>query len=397
MSNLNVVIISDVGEVGSGYKTLTLPLAMGLAGVGHNVKVIGLGYKRTEHHFNFSLIPAVSLREANATFLNIMASWKVDVLIVALDIPIQVDMLIGFNGHWKDGLPFKYVGIFPVEAGPMNFTWAMNLITMDKQLVISQFGAEECQKVGVDAEHIQIGIDAESWRVPTVEEKKTLRDSFGFEDDLFVVLTVADNQERKNLSRSMEIFADFLYDHDFSQYPEGVTPADIIKEKDLKPVRNAKYVMVTREFLRVGWKLRDYAQTLGINSNLMIFERGLPFKRLWAVYAVSDCFLLTSKAEGLGLPILESMAIGVPCLATNCTAVAELLADDRGFLIEPDYTHIDPFGNAYRYWAGRIDGAEKLAKIYDDRPDVSKAREYAESRTWDIAIKQLNDVLQELE
>jgi glycosyltransferase involved in cell wall biosynthesis len=137
---------------------------------------------------------------------------------------------------------------------------------------------------------------------------------------------------------------------------------------------------------------------LGINPSLLIFERGLPFKKLWVMYAISDCFLLASKAEGLGLPLLEAMAVGVPCLATNCTAIAELLADGRGSLIEYEYTHIDPFGNANRYWASREDGARKLAQMYETR-DVdrtSKARAYAESRTWDIAIEQLNNVIEEL-
>ena len=395
---MNVVILSDAGALGSGYKTLMLPLAQGLAEYDHEVKVIGLGYAGEEHHFDLSLIPAASLQEANATLLNIVHTWKVEVLIVALDIPIQTQLLFELLNKWKDGLPFKYVGIFPVEAGPLNFTWATQLMNMNKQLVISEFGAIECQKLGISAEHIQIGIDTDAWRVPTEEEKKLHRDGFGFDEDVFVVLTVADNQERKNLSKSIEVFANFLYDYDFPYDPHGPTNSEIIQEKGLKPVRNAKYIMVTREHLRVGWKLRDYAQVCGINPNLLIFERGLPFKKLWAMYAISDCFLLTSKAEGLGLPLLESMAVGVPCLATNCTAIAELLGDGRGSLIDYEYTHLDCFGNANRYWASREDGAAKLAQIYETRDidRTSKGREYAESRTWDIAIQKLNNVLEEL-
>ena len=92
------------------------------------------------------------------------------------------------------------------------------------------------------------------------------------------------------------------------------------------------------------------------------------------------------------------MAVGVPCLATNCTAIAELLGDGRGSLIDYEYTHLDCFGNANRYWASREDGAAKLAQIYETRDidRTSKGREYAESRTWDIAIQKLNNVLEEL-
>jgi hypothetical protein len=31
----------------------------------------------------------------------------------------------------------------------------------------------------------------------------------------------------------------------------------------------------------------------------------MPKENLWSLYAMSDCFLLTNKAEGLGLPIME--------------------------------------------------------------------------------------------
>ena len=393
---MNVVLMSDIGQVGSGYKTLTLPLAQGVAEAGHRVWVIGLGYTGEEHHFDLSLIPVTGLQEADGNLVNLVATKGVDVLVVAFDIPVQIGLLKGFMGRWKDTLPFKYVGIFPVEADPLTFTWAMNLMNMDKRLVISEFGTQECLKAGVDAEHIQIGIDTESWRPPTKEEREKYRNDFGFSDDVFVVLTVCDNQERKNISRSMKMFADFLYD-----FPKVEDEHKRRKDEDLpalEPVRNAKYIIVTREHLRVGWNLRDYAQVLGINPNLLIFERGLEFKKLWTIYAISDVFLLASKAEGLGLPLLESMAVGVPCLATNCTAIAELLGDGHGDLIDYEYTHIDPFGNANRYWASRKDGAEKLAHIYNTR-DVdrtSKALEYVRSRTWDIPIKQLNRVLEEL-
>jgi glycosyltransferase involved in cell wall biosynthesis len=171
-------------------------------------------------------------------------------------------------------------------------------------------------------------------------------------------------------------------------------------------------MMVTREHNRVGWKLRDYAQEIGINSDLLIFERGMDHKQLWTTYAVSDVFLLPSKAEGLGLPLLEAMAVGLPCIATNFAGMAELLENERGFLVHHEYTHRDPFGNGSRYWISSEGGTGWLNEIYYsfypnklewgdgqiDRINSMKenARKYVESRTWDIAVDQVEKSLLEL-
>jgi len=365
---MKIAWLSDFALHGSGYLNLSIPLITGLAERGHEIKAAGLGYKGEQHNWDFSIIPVSNLQEALAVINNLHTLWEFDALVVALDIPIQERLLERITGR-----NFKYVGIMPVEADPLCMSWAMALMSMDKALIISEFGKEEANKLGVPAEHLQLGIDTESWRFPTEEERKNIRTNMmGFEDDTFAVLTVADNQERKHLSRSMEIFADFAKD---------------------KP--NTKYVLVTREHNPVGWRLRDYAQLLGINDKLMIFERGMGFKELWSIYAACDAFLLTSKAEGLGLPLLEAMAVGVPCIATNCTAIAEVLGDNRGFLIDVDYVHTDPFGNGHRYFCNREDGTELLNSIYTHGFDISTGRKYVESRTWDIAVDHLEKVLSE--
>ena len=238
-------------------------------------------------------------------------------------------------------------------------------------------------EVNIQAEHIQVGIDTDFWRKPGLDEYKKIRQSlFGIEDNTFVVLTVADNQERKNLSRSMEIFAGFS-----------------------KEIPNSKYVLVTREHQMVGWRLRDYAQLLGIGEKLMIFERGMPLKDLWATYAGSDAFLLTSKAEGLNMCILEAMAVGLPVVATKCTALEELVSG-RGWMIphehenDPENVYRDPFGNGRRYFADKQKGIQLLLDAYyyslssTDTMDI--ACRYAERRDWNVAIDQLDKALKEL-
>lgn len=371
--------LSDLDFRASGYFNISIALCSGLIERGHEVKVIGFGYKGEEHNYPFGIIPSNNLMECSAIVKNLENLWKMDVLIVALDIPIQ-EQFLSFLQNRK----FKYFGVFPIEAPPLCLSWSMVLMSMDKQLVISRFGTEEAHRMGIPAIYLPVGIDTKSWRPSTSEERKKIRtNGLGIDDDTFVILTVADNQERKNLSAILEVYSEFVQDH-----PKSL------------------YILVTREHNLAGWKLQDYMMELdanpthkvSINDKRMIIERGISFTELWSLYAASDAFVMASKAEGMNLPLLEAMATGIPAIGTNCTGIAESLADGRGYLVEPEYYHRDPFGNGMRYWINKNGLLEALNKIYDKQlPDTKAALEYAQGMTWEKSIDILCEQLKEFE
>jgi glycosyltransferase involved in cell wall biosynthesis len=388
-----IAVITDFDMKGSGYKNLSVPLLQGLAEKGYDIKVAGLAYKGEEHWWDFSIIPAETANDVTAIIKNLEQVWKFDILLVLLDIPMQEGILQQFQSR-----AFKYIGVFPIEAPPLCMSWAMVVSQMDKALVISDFGAEAVQRQGIDAQHIQIGIDLEAWQIPNKEQRKKLRDAFGIEDDTFVILTVADNQERKNLSRSMEIVADFVYDR------FGVNSSIALAEKR-EPVHDVRYIIVTREHFWGGWKLRDYAVELGINNQLEIIERGISHQELWNLYALADAFLITSKAEGLGMPVLEAMAMKIPIVATNFAGLGEHLQGGKnGFPIDywwqemPEDHYRDPFGNGLRVFAKRQSGSEQLWKIKYEKSDkqVENAYKYVTARTHQISVEQLAKAIEGL-
>lgn len=368
---MNIVMLSDLSMAGSGYFNIAVPIAAGLTERGHDVKAIGLRYNGEEHHYPFSILPSADIRDSMIVAQNLYNVWGFDVFMVALDIPIQ-DKII----QMMQNRPFKWVGIMPIEADPLCTSWAMSLMQMDIPYIISKFGFQEAQNAGVyNAKYLDVGLDTELWKQRTEEDKLAARNKFGFSEDDFIVLTIADNQERKNLSKGMEIFAKFR-----------------------KQAPNAKYVLVTREHLAVGWKLRDYGTELRINKEFTIYERGFPFEDLWDIYAMSDAFLLPSKAEGLCLPILEAQAVGVPVVATNCTSISEHLDAGRGFPVDVEYEYRDPFGNGFRYFIDADDGVKQLDKIRSGlllEQTVQLARQYVESKDWTETIDGLeNDIME---
>lgn len=390
-----VVFISDFDMRGSGYMQIAISLCNELA-TRHKRKVtaLGISYTMTEHNWPFSIVPVDPgeyWRHIPAIIHNFRALNQakkfddIECIVTALDIPVQEKLLQIDRG----GIP--YVGVFPIESGPLTTAWTSTLSLMTDRLVISEFGKRMIEDVGLESVYLPIGIDTASWRRPSEKERVAIRKSLGFKDDEFVVLTVADNQERKNLSTAAEAIS--------------------IARKSI----DAKWILVTRVDSPVGWKLDDLAIYFDITEAFTKFNRGLPFDRMWFLYAAADAFLLTSKAEGLCLPIIEAMACGTPVVATDCTAMPEHLFSDpdwnrivkgtwqngkprgqRGFPINVEFSTIDPWGNSVRSFASAKHAAELLVKIAKTpraklEPMLNSATEYAKTRTW----QRTGDVLEE--
>jgi glycosyltransferase involved in cell wall biosynthesis len=358
----------------SGYANIGFELCRRLTNFGHDVKVLGLGYTGQEHFEKFSIIPCNSLQDVVGYANNLKFLWGVDAVIVAMDIHNYQESL--FPQIKQMGL--KYVCITPLESDPLCITWANLLREMDKVFFISQFGADEAIKAGVDAEHIEIGIDTQGWRQRTKEEYVAIRKNLGYGEDDFVVLTVADNQERKGLGRGFQIVAEL---------------------KKLHGVK-AKHVLVTREHSMVGWKLYDLAYEIGISSDLRVFQSGMPFAELYMLYCAADAYLCCSKGEGLGLPIMEAMSVGVPVAANMTGAIPELLADDRGWIVPWASWYYDPFGNQKRYDIS-VDYATQALLHIKQNPSVveervERAREFMEDKDWNKSAKQIETALNKL-
>lgn len=388
-----IIVISDFSVQGSGYQRIMTRLCDRLVNdYDLGILALGLGYNGEEHFWPYSIVPVPHVSHI-PHMVNQLRSYgaPIEAILVALDIPIQEAMLDALQ---MPG-PIPYIGLFPLEAPPLCQNWAIQLLKMDARLIMSRFGQAELERGGVSSTFLPLGVDnPDRWQAPDPEKRKFIRQGLGLDDDTFMVLTVADNQERKNLSRAAEIISRLSVDI------ESYAPNGFVMQKAEK--RKVAWYVVTRIISPVGWKLDDLGMRLGIMDRMAMFNRGVPDNELWQLFAAADCFLLTSKAEGLAVPVLEAMACRLPVAGTDCTAIREHLSDGRGWLIDTEYDYIDPFGNGIRYWASTDDGVAKLEDIIrlqgtdEYRAVLDKAQSYVNGRTWEQAAQIVAGVIDEV-
>lgn len=163
-----------------------------------------------------------------------------------------------------------------------------------------------------------------------------------------------------------------------------------------------------------GYDLLQLSKMYGISENIRFLHgfsmnAGFPQEEMAKLYNVADCLVSSTMGESFGLPLLESMACGVPCIAPNHTTGSELVGEpETGLLAD-----LLKMKNGQEYgWTGPtitdkwlVDPyalAECMTQIYKDkklRTKFSKnALEFAKGFDWKkVIIKKWLDFLKYVE
>lgn len=123
---------------------------------------------------------------------------------------------------------------------------------------------------------------------------------------------------------------------------------------------------------------------------------------VWSSMAQADCFVMPSRAEGWGLPILEAMATGRPVISHNVTGMTEYLTDPLGIMIPEgakeeakDGTFFPGGeGNWHRVSVGDI--RKSMRKAFElgriNVPEnISVARQFSWSQSADALLKAIDE------
>ncbi|MBR5647701.1 glycosyltransferase [Candidatus Saccharibacteria bacterium] len=104
-------------------------------------------------------------------------------------------------------------------------------------------------------------------------------------------------------------------------------------KKTLEEVPDAVLVIVGDGVDKI--RLGSEASRLGIGMNVRFLGRVMP-PDLYEVYKIGDVFATASEIETQGIVLIEAAATGLPLIAVNKGAVAEVCKnDENGFLCKP--------------------------------------------------------------
>lgn len=160
----------------------------------------------------------------------------------------------------------------------------------------------------------------------------------------------------------------------------------------------------------------SYKNAIGYTDTAPIYFTGSLFSEtdMHSLYNSADIFVLPSRGEGVGLPYLESMNFGVPCIATGWGGQTDFINDDNGYLI--DYklvsTHDSKDGaisqNFYHLFTEDMKWAEAnvshlrkiMRHVYENQDEVKakglKAKESVSSQTWDNSGLMIKKMVEEV-
>jgi D-inositol-3-phosphate glycosyltransferase len=206
----------------------------------------------------------------------------------------------------------------------------------------------------------------------------------GVPADAFLVGVVGRNQLRKRLDLTIEYFAEWVHSW-------GIEDAYLYL-----------HVAPTGD---KGCDIRSLCKWHGLSGRVILAEphigQGVPSREMAKVYSALDVYTTTTQGEGWGLPCLEAMACGVPCVVPDWSALGDWTRD-AAYKVHCSGTALTAPLNSLAYTVGGIADRALFVQALDEmyrRPELRnfhsrKGLELASELTWDRTAREFREVLE---
>ena len=396
MSNkTKILMMTDNPLIHTGMAVVMRELSLRLSATGkYDVVIGGWGYNGYPHQFPMPIIPlsASDFGRGGHPQSGIMGlEGVIDMVKPNIVWALGDAWMVNYIKDFKNRKSFKFVQYTPIDGDPIPQTWVPWLSDPDQLVLYSEYGVRELKKAApqINPEMIYHGVKPDIYKPIGNDLKSQLRKGIvywrvkgnelvqqqGLPEDAFVIGTVARNQPRKNFDKILKTFAIFSKN---------------------KP--NAR-LWLHSALQDAAYSLPDLAKIFGIEDKVCFTPKynlvnGLSENDMNLLFNLFDVHFLPTQGEGFGIPILETMAAGVPQVVSNYSSHMEWCAP-ASELIPLSYP--DDFITGIPHPVERAipkptESAKCLDRIYYDKLYKNKlsknAREIAERMTWDVTIPQ---------
>ncbi len=238
-----------------------------------------------------------------------------------------------------------------------------------KRIAMTHFGQQSMPEAPV----IWHGVDTDVFKP---RNKKEAKRELGFDPDRFLVLRVDKNSLRKDYPDTWRALKPVMMRH-----------TDIDVHFHCLPRAGDGYNLMA--FMGGDTVIRDRVQF----SPALTGYSGWNVEMLAKLYAAADLFVSTSWGEGFGLTLLEAMACGTPVIATDCSAITEVvgpggvLLPSAGFIPSP-MGQLQCLPDVPAFTAA----IERLYSAGGVRRKLGEAAiEQASKFSWDVATRKMNE------
>ncbi|MCB9831690.1 MAG: glycosyltransferase [Planctomycetes bacterium] len=242
--------------------------------------------------------------------------------------------------------------------------WSEQLNLMDEVWVPTAFNVETFARSGVERGKLKVvplGFEPDAFLRPARVYPLPGRRSFNF-------LSIFDWTLRKGW--------DVLID----AYLGAFTAADDVS-------LTIRAYQAIKEQAPIRSQIEDRMRLLGIDPKqapkIILIDDFVSDDDMPSLYAAADAFVLPTRGEGWGMPLIEAMAAGLPTVASRWSAHLEFMNDDNSWLIDvpelgpvdPEQTRVNAFYEADHLWAepDRDDLARIMRELVAD-PAAARAK-----------------------
>ncbi|KKL93320.1 hypothetical protein LCGC14_1875870 [marine sediment metagenome] len=357
----SILIMAASPNIGTGYGLLHRNLGQRLTKLGYDVKGLGLQsfgesqFKCSEcgkdtYPYGFEILPIGDDLYGADILEMYIRMFDIRILITFIDV-IHPSFAYVANVVRKTNV--KWICHATVNATPIAFNARQMFTNADTLIAPSNFAKEELNKAGFEiVDKIYHGVDTDVFRpLPQKEIDEIKKGRHGAENKCVFLAVGVNQMSQKNypgLFYAWKIFVEnnpdakentILHCHTDPFSAQG-TPLDVLQARH--GIKNVFF-------------------TTNHKKNLT-----LPPEQMNEMYNYMDVFVTASYGESVCLPILESMAVGKPCIAPDFSAMpqwikeskAGLTAKIKAFWTNPIYED--------EALVDEIDLAKQMTKLYKD-------------------------------